>query len=193
MFEKSTTRCKNTDNIATVNIKILNTVNHLPKLTAYADEHNIDIICIQKHKFYHRELEIKYHDTVNEWIFVLASAWKNSINAVIGGVGILLWPCILRSHNGTERILMRMMCASINGNLCTIIVSCYSPANSRDKTNMIIFYNKLSSFIQHILKHNILIIGWDMNAHMGKERKDKFSWYNSKHKQGISNRLFPQE
>ena len=45
-----------------------------------------------------------------------------------------------------------------------MILSCYSPTNASDETNLITFYNELSSQVRSILKHNILIISGDMNA-----------------------------
>ena len=98
LFEKSATelklkqkllRCKNTVQIATLNIRTLNRIGHLLELTASAAEDNIDI---QEHRYYHSEIEIKYHDCSNGWIFISASAWKNSINTIIGRVGMLLSP-----------------------------------------------------------------------------------------------------
>ena len=35
------------------------------------------------------------------------------------------------------------------------------------------FYNMLSSFVQHIPKHNVLIIGRDMDAQIGKNEKNR--------------------
>ena len=37
------------------------------ELTAFAAEHNIDIICVQKHRYYSSELEQKYNDTGKRW------------------------------------------------------------------------------------------------------------------------------
>ena len=56
------------------------------------------------------------------------------------------------------------MAATFNGNPSTIIISCYSPTNARDKTDLIAFYNDLSSLVRNIPKHNVQIIGGDMNA-----------------------------
>ena len=41
------------------------------------------------------------------------------------------------------------------------------------------FYNEQSSLIHNILKHNVLIIGRDMNAQIGKNVNNKFSLHNS--------------
>ena len=104
----------------------------------------------------------------------LGISMENSINTLIGGVGMLLSSCALKSLNNIERIQLRMMCASFNGNPCTTIISCYSPTNVNDKTGIITFYNELSSLVPHILKHNILIITGDMNTQIGKNRRNKF-------------------
>ena len=102
MFEKSATglklkqkllKCKRTIQIATSNVRTLNRIGQQPELTASAIDHNIDIICIQKHRYIYSK-DIKYHDTGNEWTLVYASAWKN---AMIGGVGILIGPQSLKS------------------------------------------------------------------------------------------------
>ena len=58
--------------------------------------------------------------------------------------------------------------------ISTTIVSCNSPTNKVDETDVTTFYKGLSSFVQHIPKCNILIIGWDMNSHLGKNGNDKF-------------------
>ena len=71
-------------------------MGELPELTELAVEHNIDIICIQEHRYTHSE-DIKYHDTGNGWMLATVSAWKNSVHAMVGGVGILIGPKALKS------------------------------------------------------------------------------------------------
>ena len=58
----------------------------------------------------------------------------------------------------------RMVAATFNGNPCTTIISCYSPTNANDETDIITFYKEVSSLVRNIPKHNLLIIGEDMNA-----------------------------
>ena len=139
VFKKSDTEFKpqpkllrstNTVHIATFNIRTLNRVNQLPKLTAFAAESNIDIVYIQEHRYYHSELEIKYYDTGNGWMFVSVCAWRNSVNAIIGGVRMFLSPHTIKSLNNTEKIQLRMTCASFNSNHSTTVISCYSPTNA---------------------------------------------------------------
>ena len=112
VFKKSATelkhqkllKCKQTIQIATFNIRALSRIGQLPELTPSAAEHNKDIKCKREHRYTHRE-DIKYHDTGNGWTLATVSAWKNSVNATIGGVGILI-----------ERIQPRMMVATFNDN-----------------------------------------------------------------------------
>ena len=69
-------RYKNTVHIATFNVRSLNRVNQLPELAESAIKHYLDTISIQDDRYYHSELEIKYHYTGNEWTIVLVSVWK---------------------------------------------------------------------------------------------------------------------
>ena len=63
-----------------------------------------------------------------------------------------------------------MMVATFNGDSSTTIISYYSPTNASDETDLINFYNELSSLVGMILKHNILIIGGDRNAQIDKNQ-----------------------
>ena len=125
-----------------------------------------------------------------------ASAWKNSVKATIAGVGMLIRPQALKSLNSIEKIQRRMIVATFNGNPRTTIISCYSPINVSEETKLIAFYDELSSLVHSIPKHNVLVIGGDMNAQIGKNRNHKFSLHNSSNRKGqlltdfmIENRL----
>ena len=76
------------------------------------------------------------------------------------------------------------MVVTFNGNPSTAIISCYSPTNVSEETDLIVFYNELSSLVHSIPKHNILIIGRDMNVQIGKNVKYKFSLHNSSNRNG---------
>ena len=175
VFEKSATelkfkqkllKCKQTIQIATFNIRTLNRIGQLPELTASAVEHKIDIICIQEHRYTHTE-DIKYHQTGNGWTLAAVSAWKNSVNATVGGVGMLIEPRAIKTLNSIERIQPRMMTAIFNGNPRATIISCYSPTNVSEETELATFYDELSSLVRSIPKPNLLVIGGDMNDQIG--------------------------
>ena len=101
--------------------------------------------------------------------------WRNPVYAVIMGIEMLLGPHALKSLNSIEKIQPRIMVATFNGNTGTMIISCHSPTNASDEKDLDAFYNKLSSLVRSISKHNLLIIGGDMNAQIVKNENNKFS------------------
>ena len=98
---------------------------------------------------------------------------------MIGAVGMLRGPRVLKSQNSIEKIQPRMMVATFNGNPSATIVFYYSPTNVSEETELSAFYDELSSLVRNILKHNVLVIGGDMNAQIGKNGNHKFSQHNS--------------
>ena len=68
-----------------------------------------------------------------------------------------------------------MMVATFSGNPSTTIISCYSLSNTSDETDLINIYNKLSSLVCSIPKHNVPIIGGGMNAQLGWDKNNKYS------------------
>ena len=171
-------KCKQTIQIATFNVRTLNRIGQQPELTASTVVHKIDIICIQEHRYTHTE-DIKYHETGNGWTLATVSAWKNSVNATVEGVRMLIGPRALKTLNSIERIQPRMMAATFSGNPKATIISCYSPTSVREETELVTFYEELSSLVRSIPKHNLLVIGGDMNAQIGKNRNNKYSLHNT--------------
>ena len=89
-----------------------------------------------------------------------------------------------------------MMAATFNGNPKATFISCYSPTNVSEETELVTFYEELSSLVCSIPKHNLLVIGGDMNAQIGKKRNNKYSLHNTSNRNGqhlidfmIENRL----
>ena len=136
------------------------------ELVASAEMYNNDIICVQEHRFVHEDILIKEHDVGKGWKLITSSAWKNSINASIGGM--LLSPDAYKAMNSIESLSPRILVATFNGNPQTV-VSCYSPTNVQEEID-------LSSVARHIPKHNVLVIGGDFNSHLGKDKGYKFAY-----------------
>ena len=72
----------------------------------------------------------------------------------------------------------------------------YRPTNVSEETELVTFYEELSSLVRSIPKHNLLVIGGDMNAQIGKNRNNKYSLHNTSNRNGqhlidfmIENRL----
>ena len=71
-----------------------------------------------------------------------------------------------------------------------------SPANVSEENEIVTFYEDLSSLVRSIPKHNLLVIGGDRNAQIGKNRNNKYSLHNASNRNGqhlidfmIENRL----
>ena len=102
----------------------------------------------------------------------------------------------VKTLNSIERIQPRMMAATFNGNPRVTIISCYSPTNVSEETELVTFYDELSSLVRSIPKYNVLVIGRDMNAQIGKNGNNKYSLHNTSNRNGqhqtdfmIENRL----
>ena len=144
----------------------------------------MDIICIQEHRYIHSE-DIKYHDSGNGLTYVSASARKNSVNAVIEGVGMLIGPQALKSLNNIEKIQPRITVATFNGNPSATINS----TNVSEEAHLIDFYNELSSLVWSIPKHNVIIIGGDINDQIGKIVNPNSVYATRQAQMGTSNRF----
>ena len=88
------------------------------------------------------------------------------------------------------------MAANFNGNPRPKIISCYSPTNVSEESELVAFYDELSSLVRSIPKHNMLVIGGDMKAQISKNGNNKYSLHNSSNRNGqhltdfmIENRL----
>ena len=91
---------------------------------------------------------------------------------------------MLKSLNSIERIQPRIMVATFNGNPRATIISCYIPTNVSEETEFVAFYDKLSSLVHGIPKHNVLVISGDMNAQTGKNGNNKYSLHNTLNRNG---------
>ena len=76
------------------------------------------------------------------------------------------------------------MAATFNGNPKATIIFCYSPINVSEETELVTFYEELSSIVRSIPKHNLLVIGGDMNALIGKNRNNKYRLHNTSNRNG---------
>ena len=172
--EASTTllKGKNEKTIGTLNVQTLNKDGKIPEVISSAEATKHDIICLQEHRHIHEDLVTK-EQTHGKWKLITCSAWKNSVNASIGGIGMLLSTTAYNALGSVEKISPRIMVATFNGNPQTTVICCYSPTNVSEETETEKFYTDLSAVTRQVPKHNILIIGGDFNAHLGQ--KDGFT------------------
>ena len=58
-----------------------------------------------------------------------------TLNAIIGGVGMLIGLWALKSLNSIDKLQPRMMIATFTGNPSAAIISFYSPTNVSEETD----------------------------------------------------------
>ena len=92
---------------------------------------------------------------------------------------MLIGPRAIKTLNSIEKIQPRMLATTFNGNPRATIISCYSPTNVSEETELVTFYDEVASLVRSIPKHNLLIIGGDMNAQIGKNGNNKYSLHNT--------------
>ena len=112
----------------------------------------------------------------NNWVLLTSSAEKALNNSTVTGVGMLLSTTAYRSLNSVETNSPRIMIASFNRNLAVTMTSCCSPTNVSHEDDKDQFYFDLTTALRSITKHNITLVGGDMNARLGK----KDAWFGKK-------------
>ena len=76
------------------------------------------------------------------------------------------------------------MVATFKGNPRATIISSYNPTNVSEERKFIDFYDELSSLVQSIPKHYVLVIGGDMNGQIGKNGNHKYCQHKSSNSNG---------
>lgn len=130
-------------------------------------------LCDQANHFTHRisHCESLLQEKISNYTFVIASAEKNSINATIGGVGLLLSIRALRACRGIVKHSELIVTMTLIGNPETTISSCYRPTNILGNEEEVIqFYKELSVVIFTIPADNLFLVCGDFNAKLGPEK-----------------------
>ena len=82
-------RGKNVTSISTFNVRTLHTECKSAELVSSAIDNEVDIICIQEHRYFHKEINLNYTNLEAEWTLITAFSWKNASNSTIGETGML--------------------------------------------------------------------------------------------------------
>ena len=120
----------------------------------------------------------------NGWKLITSSAEKASNNTIIRGIGLFLSPKAYHSLLNVESISPRIMVATFSGNPKVTVISCYSPTNCSEETEVSTFYKQLFQLIKQITKYRILLIGADMNAKIGSNECEGDSYHDSTNRNG---------
>ena len=133
--------------ISTFNVQTLNRTAKSNELVCNAQKFNISVITIQEHRLVHEE-PLKHHSLGENWLLITSSATQNTLNAAIGGAGILLNPHANLALESIENISERTMLATLNGNPKYTVISTYSPTNVTSEDTIQEYYSKLTTLIQ---------------------------------------------
>ena len=174
-------RPKRSYNIGTLNCRSLNSDFARGELNLHINKYNLQLVCIQEHRILHKDNdpELICHD-IGKSILFTASAYRNEINATIGGIGLVVQKQLLPLLTSIKKVNDRILIATFSGNPKTVIISCYSPHNHFPIEEVESFYNELSNVISNLPPHNNLIIGGDFNARI----TGKFSYHQEANRNG---------
>ena len=173
-------KCKRTMKICTFNGQTLNQSHSLGELCTDAKQYNLTLTAIQEHRFYHTD-NIRVQELNKDFTLITASAYKNTINATVGGVGFLINTQYVTAITNITKLSNRIIKIDFAGNPATTVLSCHSPHNKSSDQDIIEFYNNLSDAIEDIPAHNVLFLLGDFNAKIGPASAH-FTYSNSTNK-----------
>ena len=159
-------KCKKASVFSTFNVRTLNPMSRFHELTSIAQNCSVDIISIQEHRKFHPDSDLEY-SLQDGFQLVTASATKNTVNATIGGVGLLLSPKAQNNILSVEKISSRIIVAEFNSNPKNTFIACYCPTNCIEESEVDLFYTELKSVVENIPAHNFVTIAGDFNAKIG--------------------------
>ena len=156
-------RPKKTIKIASFNIRTGKDNWRICELIHHMEAHDISIIGLQEHRRVHEE-EIKY-ENIDGHLLVTSSAWRNSSQAAVGGVGFIMNRTAEKALCDVTSVTRRILKATLAGNPEFTLVAAYSPTNMRqnhDESDR--FYESMRDTIDQTPNHNFLAILGDWNA-----------------------------
>ena len=165
--EKGLINCKTYRNIGTLNCRTLRDVGKREELAYNFVKSNLDILCVVDHKIIHEDNEDKIRiEELEDCQLITTSAWKSSIGAAVGGVGIVIGKTAKRALSQINPINKRILEVQFNGNPNVTVVVNYAPVEGSNEAEE--HFITLSNVINELPKHHIILECGDFNAHLGK-------------------------
>ena len=138
--------------------------NRILELVTGCDDHNIDIITIQEHRWTTEEEYTTYHTPDNNWVFIYSSS-----NNGQGGVGIIIREPLSYCISNVSKINDRILKLSLHGNPTITIITAHAPHGMYPKQERKQFFDTLFDTIHNIPTHHVKLVGADLNAEIGPE------------------------
>ena len=163
--DKKLLHCKREIYMATMNVRSIRLQNQREELARNFQDKGICILGIVDHKIVHED-PVTFQQ-FDEATMITSSAWRNTSNAAVGGVGLMLnkqaTQALLKVVSHNERIIT----AHFSGKPAISVIVHYSPTEGSDTAEE--HYNNLVTAISAVPKHNVLLVLRDCNAHLGEE------------------------
>ena len=102
----------------------------------------------------------------DEATMITSSAWCNTSNAAVGGVGPMLSKQATQALSEVIPHSERIITAHFSGNPAISAILHYSPTEGSDTEEE--HYNDLVTAISAVPKHNVLLVLGDCNSHLGE-------------------------
>lgn len=158
--------------------------SQIQKVIGNTKLHNISIVCLEEHRIFHQDNYINYKAYPSGWTIANFTAWKNTKNTRMGGIGLLINQSAYKALKNIESINQRTMVASFHGNPLLNVVCVYSATNCSLDQEIESFYSDLGGMLSSISKHNIKIIAGDMNSQLGQDNV-KWSFHETTNRNGL--------
>ncbi|XP_072016329.1 uncharacterized protein [Amphiura filiformis] len=165
-----------------MNTRTLQSPHKQIKLCALVQDNKLDVIVVQEHRTVHDD-QLQYENLIEGFQLITSSAWRNSMGAAVGGVGVLLSNFARKVLVSVCYISPRILKVTLNGNPQTTIIVTYSPTNAADEDDVTDFYNQLTKATREVPAHNFLIVIGYFNARVGHDIA-KFSYHETTNRNG---------
>ena len=158
--------------------------SQIKKVIGNAKLHNISILCLEEHRIFHQDNYINYKAYPSGWTIANFTAWKNTKNTRMGGIGLLINQSGYKALNNIESTNQRTKVDSFHGNPLLNAICDYSATNCSLDQEIESFYSDLRGMLNSISKHNIKIIAGDMNSQLDQDNV-KWSFHETTNRNGL--------
>ena len=128
----------------------------------------IGVLGIQEHRIVHEEAT-QICRLSKDCHMITTSAWRNTAQAAVGGVGVLLSDRAYNAIVDFKSISKRAFIISFDGNPRFSVVCVYSPTEGDDAEVAEEFHDELRGALANLPAHNMKLVIGDLNAHLSKD------------------------
>jgi len=168
--------CTETTYIGTLNTRTLRTMERMSEMVHLFEESGVEILAVQEHRVVHDE-PVRMKCLGKNCYFVSTSAWRNSVQASVGGVGFFMTRKAYSAIRETVPVSPRILRITFNGNPRATLISVYSPTESGTVEAAETFHNELRDAVHQVAAHDFLQVLGDLNAHIARKDENDCGWY----------------